>query len=162
MSTSVDKNQAVIDFLITCPAIRDGPLYFNFINASDNNKQIVTVSNDVALNKNYIDGSQLRRYVFTLIDFKSVTDNALVMLTNYPNENVIDMSDVQAIIDWIQTQEDEQNYPNFGEDCTVQKISTTTDTPKLDGINVEVTPALAMYSLTVQIDYIDTSKKIWR
>lgn len=39
----VDKNQAVIDFLINCPQIKNNPLFFNATEAKDNNKQILTL-----------------------------------------------------------------------------------------------------------------------
>lgn len=158
---SVDKNQAVIDFLLECPQIQGSPLYFNFINAKDNNKQFITSSNDVYTHRPYVDGSVRKRYTFTIIDFKSINDMALVTESGYPNENVEDMSDVQNLIDWINTSGDEHNYPNFGEECIIDSMITTSDEPRLESINVEITPPLAMYSVTIQIDYIDYSKKLW-
>ena len=38
----MDKNQAVIDYLLQCPQISNNALYFNFGEASDNSKQIIT------------------------------------------------------------------------------------------------------------------------
>lgn len=64
----MDKNQAVIDFLLKCPQIKENPLFFNFAEAKDNNKQIVTIANDKSVNKGFVDGSVLRRYTFTIID----------------------------------------------------------------------------------------------
>lgn len=155
-----DKNQAVIDFLLQCPTIQNSPLYFNFINAKDNNKQLVTQANDKALDRPYIDGSVLKRYTFTIIDYRSI--NALAVAVGYANENVEEMLDVQSIIDWVTEQNELRNYPNFGEDCVVEELGTTTDNPNLNGINSNVTPALAIYSISIHVDYIDNSKKIWR
>ena len=59
---SVDKNKAIIDFLITCPQIYESPLYFNFVNANDSDKQIVTMASDRYTNKPYIDGSVNKQY----------------------------------------------------------------------------------------------------
>ena len=158
---SVDKNQAVIDFLVQCEPLRDHPLYFNFINAKDNNKQLITMSNDTYLNKPYIDGSVLRRYSCTLVDFKSLNNMPIVFqLTDYDDENMEEMSEVQALIDWIHEQNDLRNFPNFGVDCVVQEMTTTADNPTLELINEE--EQLAMYSVTIQIDYIDNTKKLWR
>lgn len=156
-----DKNQAIIDYLLQCPDIAGSELYFNFINAQDNNKQIVTLANDAYSHRPYIDGSVLKTYTFTLLDFKSITDSSIVFLPGYQNENVADISDVQALIDWVNEQNDLHNFPNFGSDCEIQSIETTTDNPNLEGINTEVTPILAMYSVSIRIDYIDNSKKIW-
>ena len=158
----VDKNQAVIDYLITCPSIQNTPLYFNFINAQNDNKQIIILANDKAINKSYIDGSVLKRFTFTIIDFKSVTFIPIPKQEGMSNENVEDMSTVQAIIDWISEQADLRNYPNFGEDCLVEDIRTTTENPNLNGVDNSLVPALAKYSISIQVDYLDTSKMIWK
>lgn len=156
----IDKNQAVVSFLLQCEQIQNSPLYFNLINATNDAKQIMTIPNDTLLNRPYIDGSVLKRYSFTLIDFKSISDLALVNLVGYTNENIEEMSDVQSLIDWVKEQDELRNYPDFGSDCAIQEMRTTADNPTLDGINEQ--EQLAMYSFTIQIDYIDYSKKVWR
>lgn len=158
----VNKNQAVIDYIITCPTIYNSPLYFNFINAQNGTNQFLTVSNDQYTNTSYIDGSVKRLYTFTILTFKSAADIALVALPNYPNENISDMHDVQSLIDWIKEQNELQNFPDFGEDCIVESIKPTTDEPNFDGIDEQVQPPLAVYSTSIQIEYLDISKKIWR
>ena len=161
MST-VDKNKAVIDYLITCPTILNSPLYFNIINAKDNSNQFLTVTNDQYANRTYVDGSVLRVYTFTIITFKSAADFAVVKQAGFSNENVDDMSDIQSLIDWVKEQNDLRNYPNFGEDCEIDEILPTTDNPSFNGIDEEVSPPLAVYSTSIQIKYIDKSKCIWR
>ena len=156
-----DKNQAVIDFLLECPQIANNPLFFNVINAKDNDKQIITQSNDVSINKNFIDGSVMKRFTFTIIDFRSVIYQPLPKVDGYVSENVEEMLDVQGIINWVNTQADEQNYPDFGDDCQIDSMKTTSENPNLNGIDTSVSPALAKYSMTIQIDYLDTSKVIW-
>ena len=158
---NVDKNQAVIDFLITCPAIQDSPLYFNFLNAKDGNKQFLTGVNDKLMSKPYIDGSVMKRYTFTIVDYRSVAYQAVVKQAGFPNENVDEMFDVQAVMDWIEEQADARNYPDFGEDCIVDDMKTLTDNPNLNGVDTSVTPALAKYSMSIQIDYLDKSKAIY-
>lgn len=157
----VDKNQAVIDFLIQCPAIAANPLFFNFLNAKDNNKQIITQSNERSLNRTYVDGSVLKRYTFTIIDFRSVTYQPLTKEAGYPNENVEEMLDVQGILDWVNEQAELENYPDFGTDCMIDKMETTSDTPNLNGVDTQIAPALAKYSISIQIDYLDKSKMVW-
>lgn len=170
MSTvnTVDKNQAVIDFLMGCDTIANNPLFFNFLNAKDNSKQIITEGNETLLNKKFIDGSVLKRYTFTIIDFRSVTYLPIpktpqtTTTTEVPvNENVEELLDVQGIMDWINQQADAQNYPDFGNYCTIEDMRTTSENPNLNGIDTQVSPALAKYSISIQIDYIDTSKAIW-
>lgn len=157
-----DKNQAVIDFLLTCPQLASNPMFFNFINAKDNNKQIITLANDVSLHRPYIDGSVLKRYTFTIIDFKSVSYNAIVTIAGYSDENVDEMFEVQDIIDWITEQDESRNYPDFGPDIQIDSMRALSDNPNLNGVDNSVQPALAKYSISIQIDYIDNSKKLWR
>lgn len=158
----IDKNKAVIEYLLQCDRISDSPLYFNFINAQDEDKQIITLTNDIDMYRPYVDGSVMRQYLFTLLSFKSVSDNALVTVAGLSNENIDEMADVQTLIDWIKEQEDIHNYPDFGSDCVVEQIETLSDNPKLEGINTDVVPMLAMYSVTIRIQYLDNSKVIWR
>lgn len=161
MADIVDKNQAVIDFLIACPNIHDNPLYFNLINAQDDAKQFITSSNDIATMQRFIDGSVLKTYTFTLIDFKSVTFNPVVKLEDYQNENVYDMANVQEIITWINEQAELRNYPDFGPDCVVENMQVTTENPTLNYIDASMSPPLAKYSFTIRIDYLDKSKMLW-
>jgi len=160
----VDKNQAIIDYLIQCPNIVNSPLYFNLINAKNDNVQIITRANDTTMDKPFIDGSIPKQYTFTIIVFKSISENPIVteVGTGYTNENIDDLADAQALLDWVVTQQELRNFPDFGEDCYVDDIQTTTNVPRLEGINDELTPPLAMYSIGVIVNYIDTSKMIWK
>lgn len=160
----VDKNRAIINYILQCPQIQNTPLYFNFIDAKDSTAQIVTSSNDRYTEKPFIDGSVEKLYSFMIMVFKSITEDAIVRIVNfeYEHENVEELAGIQELIDWIETQNELHNYPNFGEYCEIESIETTEDQPRLQGINTQSSPALAMYGITIQIRYIDTSKKIWR
>lgn len=159
---NIDKNQAIIDFLITCPYIRDNPLFFNFLNAKDDNKQLVVTGNEKSLNVKYIDGSERKRFTFTIIDYKSIAYQAVVKSGGYVNENVQEIFETQALMDWINEQERLHNYPNFGTDCIIEEMRTLTENPNLNGVDTSVSPALAKYSMSIQIDYIDTNNILWR
>lgn len=156
---TIDKNQAVIDFLLTCPAIRDSYLYFNFTSAEDSNKQIVTQGNEKSLDRTYIDGSVEKRYTFILIEFKAMTPKPVV--EGRTDENVDNMFQVQELIDWVTEQNLQSNYPDFGSDCEISRMRALTDNPKLNGIDSGVSPALAKYSVSIQIDYLDISQVNW-
>jgi len=158
---NVDKNQAIIDFLLQCPSIQNNPMFFNFINAKNDNKQIVTTGNDKIIDKPFIDGSVQKRFTFTIIDYKSVAYTAIVKAAGYSNENVEDLLDTQGIIDWVTEQDLLRNYPNFGEDCVIDDMRALTDNPNLNGVDTSVTPALAKYSISIQINYIDYSNLLW-
>lgn len=158
----MDKNQAIIDFMITCPEVQNNPLFFNFIHGKEDNKQIITLANEKILNRTYINGDILKQYTFTLIDFKSVTYNAIVKEPGYPDDNVDDMASVQGIIDWVAEQNEIRNYPNFGSDCMIEEMRVLTDNPNLNGVDTNTSPPLAKYSMSIQIDYIDKSKRLWK
>ena len=113
------------------------------------------------MNKPYIDGSVLKRFTFTLIDFRSIAYQAVVKQEGYTNENVEEFLDVQGIMDWIEEQNDLRNFPDFGDKCQIDEMHTTTENPSLNGVDTSVTPALAKYSMSIQIDYLDISKVIW-
>lgn len=157
----VDKNQAIIDFLMECPQVQQNPLYFNFSKAENNNKQIVTTGNDKAINKPFIDGSVLKQFTFTIIDYKSIAYRAIPKQAGLQDENVQDIAQVQDIIDWVTMQADLKFYPNFGEDCIIEDMRVLSDNPNLNGTDTTVSPALAKYSMSIQIDYIDYTKASW-
>ena len=157
----MDKNQAIIDFLINCPTIEANPLFFNFIHAKQDNKQVITMGNEKTLDRSYINGDVLKRYTFTIIDFKSVAYNAVIKQEGYPDENLEDMASVQDIVDWIAEQNELRNYPDFGEKCRIEDMTVLTDNPNLNGIDTNTSPALAKYSMSIQIQYIDSSKRVW-
>lgn len=158
----MDKNKAMITYLLSCPTIRDNPLFFNFINAKDNNNQIITESNIVALQQPYIDGSVMRRYTIKIILFKSISQNAVVKLDGYPDENVTDLAMIQNVVDWIMEQAENANYPDFGTDCVVDSIQPLTSNPVLDAIDTTVQPPLARYSISIVVEYLDKSKLLWK
>ena len=159
-----NKDSAILDFLISCPAIINSPLYFNFAEAKAGTKQFVTMANDVAVNRPYVDGSVLRRYTFTIIDFRNVVYNPIAKDTDYTQSdaNLENYLDVQALIDWVMIQADNLNFPDFGEDCTVDSMRVTATNPNLNGIDSSKTPAVAKYSVSIIVDYVDKSKMIWR
>lgn len=159
---AVNKHQAVVDYIITCPTILNSPLYFNFINAKNDTNQFFTNSTDSYTNRNYVDGSVEKIYTFTILTFKSAADTAVVKMSGYENENLSDMSDVQNLIEWIKEQNEARNFPDFGEDCIIDSIETTTEEPKFEGIDEQISPPLAVYSTSIQIKYIDISTRLWR
>ena len=157
----VNKNQSIIDFLLECPEIKQNSLYFNFISAKDTNKQIITQSNDKSLNRTYIDGSVLKRYTFTIISFISIAPNPIPKIEGKVDENVSDLVNIQSIIDWVTEQNDNYNYPDFGEHCEINSIEALSENPNLDGIDNSSSPPLAKYSLTIRVEYLDMSKCTW-
>lgn len=158
----VDKNKAIVEYLLGCPVLAENPLFFNFAEAKDTHKQLLPVATDTSLNKPYIDGSVDKRFTFTIIDYRSIIYQEVVKLEGYQNENIEEMFDVQSIIEWVSAQNDLRNFPDFGEDCQIEEIRAVTETPNLNGVDTEATPAIAKYSISIQVFYLDTSKRIWK
>jgi len=155
----MDKNEAVISFLMECPTIQENPLFFNFADIEDGNNHFVTQTDTVK--KHYVDGSALKAYTFTIACYKSVSHIALVGTSTFGDENIENMALVQEIMDWIEKQADERHYPDFGENYIIESLRNLTDDPKLDGVDISVNPPLARYSIGVQIEYLDNTKKLW-
>lgn len=157
----MDKNKAVVDYLLTCPYVQNNPLFYNFGKEESDNTQIVTLANDTRLNTPFIDGSVKKLYTFTIIIYKSVAYRAVVNREGVTDENIDNAFEAQQVIDWVDTQEESRNYPDFGTDCIIDKITAVTDQPNLNGVDRSTTPALAKYSISIKIEYIDCSKVIW-
>lgn len=159
---TVDKNQAIVDFLKSCPLMTDSPLFFNFGDVRDGANQATIRSDDISLHRPYINGSVLRRYTFTIDCFKSVAYNPIIEGEpgeTIVNENVDEMSQVQDILDWINQQGNDSNFPIFGNDCVIEKMETLTTKPDLVGVDTTLNPPMAVYRISIQIDYIDNTKK---
>lgn len=157
----IDKNKAVIEWLQSCPQIKHTPLYFNFIEAKDNSKQFSTMANEKNVNRPNIDGSVLKRYTFTIQDYRSISFNPLMPLAVEQNENIEDIFDFQGFIDWISEQAARENYPDFGNKCEIEELKALSENPDIHGIQTVGGLDLAKYSVSIQIDYLDTSETIW-
>ena len=156
----VDKNKVMIEFLRNCPVIDKNPLYFNFGNIEDNSYQVITDSNDTSLSQPYIDGSILKRYTFYIDCFKTIAYNKVIK--GYQDENLYDISEVQAILDWVNEQDRNKIYPDFGEDCLIDSMQSTTESPDLHSVEDTTTSPIAVYRISIQIDYIDNTEKLWK
>lgn len=157
----INKNQAMVNFLLTCPTIKNNPIFFNFANIEDNASQIVIKADSIDLNKPFIDGSVLKRFTFSLVIYKSVSYNALVKMEGYPDENLQDLQEVQKVLDWIDEQDTNSNYPDFGTDCEIDGMESLTNNPDLNGVDTSLNPPMAKYSIGVRLIYLDKSKVIW-
>ena len=156
----MDKNQVLIEYLLTCPTVAMNPLFFNFGKQVDNSNRIVTKGSEIALNKPYIDGSVLKKYTFTIYICKSVSYNPVVKSEGFIDENVADLDEVQEVIEWIKEQNDARNFPNFEECCIIDMVEPLTNEPVLNKMDDSVNPPLAQYSIGIRITYLDTSKAV--
>jgi len=159
----MDKNKAMIKFLMQCPIIQENPLFFNFADEEDGNNHFIT-SND-SRKRAYIDGSVQKQYTFSIASYSYVSHNAILNddegdILN--DENIENMAKVQAILDWIDEQSENRNFPDFGPECEIDEMTTLSTDPDIDGIDTSVNPPIARYSVGVKLLYLDNSKKIWK
>lgn len=156
----MDKNQVMVEFIQQCPTIQSNPLFFNFAESGDGNNHFITEKDSII--RTYVDGSQLKQYTFTIASYSYVSHAAIISNDDtIVNENIENMAKVQEILDWINTQSNIGNFPDFGQDCIVDKMITLTSDPDMDGIDTSVNPPIARYSIGVKIEYLDNSKKLW-
>lgn len=156
----MDKNKLMIEFLQTCPTLKDNPLFFNFGKVEDNAHQITVNSDDVELQKPYIDGSVLKRYTYSIDSFKSVA--CIPILECDTDENIEDFAEVQSLLDWVNEQSENMNFPDFGENICIEEMKTLNTKPTLIGVESSLNPPMAIYRITIQIDYIDNTNRLWK
>ena len=158
----MDKSQAVLTFLQTCEYISSDPLFFNFGNVEDNAHQVIVSSDDIALHAPFIDGSVEKRFTFSIDSFKSVAYNPVVSTQLANDENLEEFQSVQQILDWITAQDNLHNYPDFGNDCIIDEMKVLTTKPELVGVDTSLNPPMAVYRISIQIDYLDNTEKAWK
>lgn len=162
IDSNIDKNERIIAYLRNCPAINQNPLFFNFAEKADNNQLYATYADSMDVEKKYIDGSRGCMYTFLIIFYKTASYNPV--LEGLSDENMEEFVDVQSIVDWIDEQNDNNVFPDFGKDCVIDSIEPLTNIPTTNrNVDAEedMQPALAQYSLGVRIRYLDNSKVIW-
>lgn len=158
---TVDKNQAIIEYLSECPTIANNKLFFNFADEVDNSNQIIVHGDDKALNKPFVDGSVEKQYTFTMFIYKAFSYNPIAKVEGHPDENITDLSDVQTLLDWIVEQNEQLHFPNFGNKCIIESVEPLTNAPVLNGVDAKAQPPLAQYSVVIRVTYLDKSKMIW-
>ena len=158
----MSKDEIMIEYLLTCPYIRDNSLFFNYAEGEDNTNHFETNATDVSVQKPFVDGSVLKQYTFTLASYKSLGYRAVDVEDVSTDENIDDLEEVQQILEWINEQADNGNFPNFGTGYVVEEMECSTDRPKLDGMfNDAVGTPIARYSIVIRLQYIDNTKLLW-
>ena len=172
MLSIVELNKKILDYIYECPVVAENPMYFTVAEEQDNNNQLVVNREQPQDAIEYVDGTVERTYRADILMYKSVAYNPIVTEETptgdrvpselYKNENLEDMADGQTLIDWIEEQNDNRHFPNFGECCIIESVKTTTSRPVLNGINPSAEPPLAQYSVGLEIVYLDTTKQLWK
>ena len=50
----------------------------------------------------------------------------------------------------------------IGNDCVIDSIKSLSENPVLQDVDTSVEPTIATYSVTIQVDYLDSSNKLWK
>ena len=156
----MNKDEAFINFIKTCELFNNEKLFFNFGIVEQGARQFITQSDDALIDKECIDGSKRKRYTMYLDTFKSTSYIPIVDDKLTVDENFEEFNEVQEILDWINDQDSIRNYPDFGTDIVIDKMQTTTNKPELVTVNRTLEPAVAIYRISVRIDYVDLSNTI--
>lgn len=124
-------------------------LNFNFSPEAPDSISLITNYSD-KVRKKYITGKVQKEYGFTIIIVKSYS-------SELDDLNLEAMNFAQAFMDWLDEQNDKREYPDLGENCTVEKIENLQNMPNLSGVNYE--EGLARYMIQARIIYTERKSK---
>lgn len=138
----INKNDIVIEYLRQCPALAD--LFFNFGEGKNGDTIFSTNGNDYVYGE-YIDGTKLKWYDFTIIQFKPAN--------THPNDpvNANALFDFEQIAEWVEQQNDSENYPDFGEKCEIHDFYVVPNSTTVAGRDY----LGAKYMMTCRIEYTE-------
>lgn len=125
-------------------------LGFNYSPETADSVAILPQYNDRNI-RTYINGDQQRQYAFAFIIVRLYSSDPLDLL----NTEAMELG--QAFMDWIEEQDRAKNYPDFGENCEIERIEVLQDMPNLASVNAE--EGVARYMIQGRIVYkeFDTS-----
>lgn len=118
-------------------------LNFNFSPESPDKISLITNYSD-KVRKSYITGDKEKEYGFSIIIVKPYSSDE-------DDLNIEAMNFAQAFMDWLEDQDRQKNYPDFGEKCRIQKMENLQNMPNLSGVNYQ--EGLARYMIQARIVY---------
>ncbi len=118
-------------------------LNFNFSPEAPESISLITNYSD-KIRKRFVTGDCEKEYGFSIIIVKPYS-------SDQDDLNLEAMNFAQAFMDWLDEQNEGKNYPDFGENCTVEKIENLQNMPNLSGVNCE--EGLARYMIQAKIIY---------
>ena len=138
-----------LEWILNCDFFANNKIFLNQAQAEDQNLQIVT--NQIYHNemRYYADGGVLKRIRYTINCYLAINDNQLVKTDIENSENIDSLNALNEIVSYVKEQENEQNYPDFGEDIEVQTIYPEYESPSTPIIDNDSEPSLALYTIPV-------------
>lgn len=116
---------------------------FNFSPESKDNISIITRYADKVV-RSFINGDEELEYGFAIVIVKQYS-------TDSDDLNLESMNFVQAFMSWLDEQNKNKVFPDFGKNCEVEKIENLQNMPNLAGINSK--EFLARYMVQGRILY---------
>ncbi len=125
-------------------------LHFNYSPKSADSFALITNYAEKEIKK-FINGDVGKAYGFTVEVVKEYS-------TYGDDLNLECMNFVQGFMDWLEEQNTQKNYPDFGENCEVEEVEILQNMPNFAGINAEA--GLAKYMVQGRILYLQKAKKL--
>ncbi len=155
-----NRYEAMLAYLSECPEMQ-GVLNFQAAEAGSGVIQVLTEGGEAQNNRKFIDGSVEKRFDFTVAFYKPVIHAGYIVDKGEANLNLEGILNVHALIDWLEEQNAERNFPDFGEDKQIDSVRSMNNEPTLAWIDgAHYSPPMAKYTVTVRVEYIDYSRAI--
>ncbi len=136
--------QGVIDYVTTCPLLKEGYIRVSNLGPNPVEYGIETVPSNPIVEE-YVDGSSVRQYLFAINSREYYSIDML--------QNIVNSEFYEKLGDWFEEQDAHENFPDIGENKTVQKIELVTY-----GYLFATDRKTARYQLQLRIEYFQPSK----
>ena len=145
----MDKHHAMVEFFQPKIEELSAEMNFNFSGESTDSVAFVTDYSD-QVKKRYIRCGAVKEYGFTIILTKSYSPYG-------DDVNLEAMTFAQSLMDWVEEKNRKKQYPEFPENCRVQKIEVMQNMPNLAGVNME--QLTARYMFQCRVTYYESEVK---
>ena len=141
--------KAINDWLLSYTPLNNW-IYFNATPVITGTVAMNMVAGD-RVTKEYIDGAKQKQCVFA-IDMISEYDGS-----GTSDVNMNALAEVESFMDWLEIQNKESNFPNFGEKCITENVEVLTNVPQL---LINEQSQLAKYQFQARVNYKDESEVV--
>lgn len=145
----MDKHHAMVEFFRPKIEELSVEMNFNFSGETTDSVAFVTDYSD-QVKKRYIRCGAVKEYGFTIIVTKSYSPYG-------DDVNLEAMTFAQSLMDWVEEKNRKKQYPEFPENCRVQKIEVMQNMPNLAGVNME--QLTARYMFQCRVTYYESEVK---
>lgn len=132
------------EYLMTCPELNS---YLTF-NSSENilGSTSIATNYNTAWEKRYQRNHGIKRYDFAFVMYRQYDTGTSTL-------NINEIFDAEKFMDWIDKQDELQNFPDFGENIRVLSIENLQNMPNLAA--VDQNGATAKYMIQCRVRYYE-------